>query len=64
MSGDVQVQFCEQRWGRFLALTYHKMAMLPYDMNNEGVGGAIVESEGYEPSQKGILVYLYLNTFN
>lgn len=22
MSGDVHVQFCEQRWGKFLALTH------------------------------------------
>jgi predicted enzyme related to lactoylglutathione lyase len=34
-----------------------KYGMLPADMQN-GVGGAIVQSEGYEPSTKGTIVYL------
>jgi uncharacterized protein len=33
-----------------------KMAMLPCD--KEGVGGAIVEAKDYEPSQKGVFIYL------
>ena len=33
-----------------------KMAMLPCD--RDGVGGAIVETKGYEPSQKGVVIYL------
>ncbi|MBI5873758.1 MAG: VOC family protein [Candidatus Omnitrophica bacterium] len=38
-------------------LTY---GILPFDMNmeNSGVGGAIVQGEGYEPSNKGSLIYL------
>jgi predicted enzyme related to lactoylglutathione lyase len=34
-----------------------KMAMLPY-APQEGIGGAIVEGEGYTPSSDGSLVYL------
>lgn len=35
-----------------------KYGMLPFDMKQEGVGGAIVKGEGYEPSSKGSLIYL------
>ena len=35
-----------------------KYGILPSDMENGGVGGAIVEGEGYEVSKKGPLVYL------
>ena len=35
-----------------------KYGMLPFDMEAQGIGGAIVEGEGFEPSQKGTLVYL------
>ncbi len=35
-----------------------KYGMFPYDTKNAGIGGAIVESEGYEPSSKGSVVYL------
>jgi uncharacterized protein len=35
-----------------------KYGMLPFDMQNGGVGGGIVEGEGYEPSAKGSLIYL------
>ena len=34
-----------------------KYGFLPFDMK-EGVGGGIIEADGYEPSQKGALVYL------
>ena len=34
-----------------------KYGFLPFDMK-EGVGGGIIEAEGYEPSQKGALIYL------
>lgn len=34
-----------------------KYGMLPCDMQN-GVGGGIVQGEGFEPSDKGTLVYL------
>jgi len=34
-----------------------KYGMLPADMQN-GVGGGIVQGEGYEPSDKGTLIYL------
>jgi predicted enzyme related to lactoylglutathione lyase len=34
-----------------------KYGMLPSDMQ-EGVGGALVQAEGYEPSDKGTLIYL------
>jgi predicted enzyme related to lactoylglutathione lyase len=34
-----------------------KYGMLPADMQN-GVGGAIVEGEGFEPSTAGALIYL------
>ncbi|MBI5902421.1 MAG: VOC family protein [Deltaproteobacteria bacterium] len=41
-------------------LTQLKFGILPFDMNMEncGVGGAIVQGEGYEPSDKGSLIYL------
>ena len=35
-----------------------KYGMLPFDMKNGGVGGAIVQGEGYEPSNKGSLIFL------
>ena len=35
-----------------------KYGMLPYDMKNNGVGGGIVEMEGFNPSQEGTTVYL------
>ena len=34
-----------------------KYGMLPCDMQN-GVGGGIVQGEGFEPSTKGALIYL------
>src|SRR5437870_13456661 len=35
-----------------------KYGMLPADMQNGGIGGGIVEGEGYEPCDKGALIYL------
>lgn len=35
-----------------------KYAMLPYDMQKNGVGGGLVEMEGFNPSQEGTTVYL------
>ncbi len=35
-----------------------KYGMLPADMQNGGVGGGIVQGEGFEPSTKGVLIYL------
>ena len=35
-----------------------KYGMLPADLQNGGVGGAIVEGEGFEPSAKGVVLYL------
>jgi len=35
-----------------------KYGILPNEMQNGGVGGAIVEAQGYEPNTKGALVYL------
>jgi hypothetical protein len=35
-----------------------KYGFLPFDMANGGIGGGIIEAEGYEPSQKGVLIYL------
>jgi predicted enzyme related to lactoylglutathione lyase len=35
-----------------------KYGMLPYDMSREGVGGGIVQGDGYDPSNKGSLLYL------
>lgn len=35
-----------------------KYGMLPADMQNGGVGGGIVQGAGFEPSDKGALVYL------
>jgi len=34
------------------------MAFLPFDMENGGIGGSIISGPGYEPSQKGALIYL------
>jgi predicted enzyme related to lactoylglutathione lyase len=36
----------------------YKYGMLPADMQNGGVGGGIVEGEGFEPSMNGPLIYL------
>jgi uncharacterized protein len=35
-----------------------KYAMFPADMQNGEIGGGLVEEEGYEPSQTGVLIYL------
>lgn len=35
-----------------------KYGMLPADMENGGIGGGIVEGPGFEPSDKGSLIYL------
>jgi hypothetical protein len=35
-----------------------KYGMLPADMQNGGIGGGIVEGPGFEPSDKGTLIYL------
>lgn len=35
-----------------------KYGMLPADMQNGGIGGGIVQCEGFEPSAKGALIYL------
>lgn len=36
----------------------YQYGILPADMQNGGVGGGIVQGEGFEPSSKGTLVYL------
>lgn len=36
----------------------YKYGMLPADMQNGGVGGGIVQGEGFEPSMKGTLIYI------
>lgn len=35
-----------------------KMAFLPADLENDGIGGAIISGSGYEPSETGALIYL------
>lgn len=35
-----------------------KYGMLPFDMENGGIGGGIMEMEGFEPSDNGALIYL------
>jgi hypothetical protein len=35
-----------------------KYAIFPLDMEGQGAGGAIVEGSGYEPSEKGPVIYL------
>lgn len=35
-----------------------RYGMLPCDMQNGGVGGGIVQGEGFEPSMNGAIVYL------
>jgi predicted enzyme related to lactoylglutathione lyase len=35
-----------------------RMGFLLYDMQNRGIGGAIVHGAGYEPSQTGPKIYL------
>jgi predicted enzyme related to lactoylglutathione lyase len=36
----------------------YRMGFLLFDQENGGVGGAIVLGDGYEPSNKGVRVYL------
>lgn len=36
----------------------YKYGMLPADMQNGGIGGGLVQGEGFEPSTKGTIVYL------
>ena len=35
-----------------------KYGVFPYDADNNKVGGAIIEAEGYTPSTEGVIVYL------
>lgn len=35
----------------------YTMGMFPYDMENDGVGGMLVEGQDCEPSQQGVLIY-------
>ncbi len=35
-----------------------KSAFFPADLQNGGIGGCIIQGNGYEPSQNGTLVYL------
>ena len=35
-----------------------KSAFFPAEMENGGIGGCIIQGEGYEPSSNGALVYL------
>jgi predicted enzyme related to lactoylglutathione lyase len=35
-----------------------KYAIFPLDMDGQGAGGAIVEGEGYEPSEKSAIIYM------
>lgn len=35
-----------------------KYGMFPYDNDNNGVGGGLVEMEGIKPSSEGVTVYL------
>ncbi|MHA4843040.1 VOC family protein [Flavitalea antarctica] len=35
-----------------------RMGFLLYDMRSQGIGGAIVKGEGYQPSKTGCKVYL------
>jgi len=35
-----------------------KYGMLPFDMQNGGIGGAIVEAQGMNPSEDGSIVFL------
>ena len=35
-----------------------KYGMFPYDNDNNGVGGGLVEMEGYEPATTGVTIYL------
>lgn len=35
-----------------------KYGMLPCEMQNGGIGGGLVEGEGFEPSMTGSLIYL------
>ena len=35
-----------------------KSAFFPADLENGGIGGCIIEGEGYEPANKGSIVYL------
>ena len=37
---------------------YGRYGMLPCDMENGGVGGALMQSEGFNPSMDGTVVYL------
>lgn len=36
----------------------YKKGIFPYDMNNDGVGGTLVEEKDYNPSQQGVIIYL------
>jgi uncharacterized protein len=53
-------KFYETIMGVIMIIPFEGMeyAMFPSDMQNGGIGGGIVKEDGYEPSQKGALVYL------
>ncbi|WP_426668725.1 VOC family protein [Mucilaginibacter sp. McL0603] len=35
-----------------------KYAIFPLEMEGQGAGGAIVEGDGYEPNEKGAIIYM------
>ena len=47
-------------WGEIteMPFPYGRYGMLPCDMANGGVGGALIQSEGSNPSMDGTVVYL------
>ena len=40
-------------------LGFKRMGFFPYDNEDGGIGGAIVQGSDYLPSQRGSLIYLY-----
>jgi predicted enzyme related to lactoylglutathione lyase len=47
-----------QDWANPTGGTDMQYAVFPFDMQNGGVGGVLVQGKGYEPSEKGSVVIL------
>lgn len=57
---DRAKMFYESVLGITMVLPFEgvKYAMFPADMKNGEIGGGLVEEQGYEPSEKGAMIYL------
>jgi len=55
---EIPVKNFERAKSFYKTMLATEIGVFSYDEDNNKVGGAIIEMEGYEPSQQGVHVYL------